>query len=367
VDRQGWLTPITFSLHRNMTAINANLRKAAIVIRSLDAEAAAALLAQLSPAEAGDVREAIKLLGSVDDDERADVSAEFRRVGPLATQDPRRGVELNLSSDYSAPVAHESTSRTSARPFEFLEQARVESLVPYLAREHAQTVAVVLAYLAPARAAQLLAALPEKLQVDALDRLSVLGDTDPNSLQVLERELADWVRRQQATRIRTTQRTDTVAAILAAATQNDRSEILANLVRHNQQLAQRVAPALPQPKPEPAAAAEPAAATPPVPIVAPRLPRLHIDDLARLDRSALTAVLRAVDSQVLVLALVGASEELADRITEEMPPKVAKAFRQKLNFIGPTRLRDVEAAQQEVAAVAARILHARRSQLAVAR
>jgi len=361
-----------------MTALNANLRKAAILIRSLDADAAAALLSRLSPTEAREVREAIQALGSVDDEERADVSAEFRRIGPLATEDPRRGVELDLSSDNSAistNAARDPASRTNVRRFEFLEQARVESLVPYLAREHAQTIAVVLAYLAPARAAQLLAALPEKLQVDALDRLSVLGDTDPNSLQVLERELADWVRRQQATRTRTTQRTDTVAAILAAASQNARSDILANLVRHNQQLARQVAPAPPQPEAEPAATTEPAAppeptpAAPPVaavPVFAPRLPRLHIDDLARLDRSALTAVLRAVDSQVLVLALVGASEELTDRITDEMPAKVGKAFRQKLNCLGPTRLRDVEAAQEEVAAVAARILDARRSEFAVA-
>jgi flagellar motor switch protein FliG len=354
-----------------MTALNANLRKAAILIRSLDADAAAALLSQLSPAEARDVREAIQSLGSVDDEERADVSAEFRRVGPLIAEDPRRGVELDLSSDKSTVAALESVPRVNSQPFEFLEQARVESLVPYLAREHAQTVAVVLAYLAPGRAAQLLAALPEKLQVDALDRLSMLGDTDPNSLQVLERELADWVRRQQATRTRTTQRTDTVAAILAAATQNARSEILANLVKHNQTLAHQVAPTWPQPKPDPnpAPVPEPMAVAPPAPVApvaAPRLPRLHIDDLARLDRSALTAVLRAVDSQVLVLALVGASEELTDRITDEMPAKIAKAFRKKLHCLGPTRLRDVEEAQAEVAAVAARILHARRFQPAVA-
>ncbi len=93
----------------------------------------------------------------------------------------------------------------------------------------------------------------------------------------------------------------------------------------------------------------------------PRFPRLHIDDLARLDQSALTAILRSVDSQLLVLALVGASEQLVERITAEMPPKIAKAFRQKLNCLGPTRLRDVEAAQIEVADVAARFLHDRRT------
>ncbi|MEX2093046.1 MAG: hypothetical protein WD971_10240, partial [Pirellulales bacterium] len=77
---------------------NANLRKAAILIRSLDADAAASVLARLSPAEAKAVRLAIHALGEVDPEERADVSTEFRRSGVVAQEDPRRGVELDLSS-----------------------------------------------------------------------------------------------------------------------------------------------------------------------------------------------------------------------------------------------------------------------------
>jgi flagellar motor switch protein FliG len=352
---------------------NANLRKAAILIRSLDADSAASVLARLAPAEAKAVRLAIQSLGEVDPDERADVSAEFRRSGTVAQEDPRRGVELDLSSSASS-VAQSSLafsrspifdSRTPARPFEFLEQARVESLVPYLAREHAQTVAVVLSYLAPARAAQVLVALPEKLQTEAIERLSMLGDTDPNSLQVLECELADWVARQQATRTRPTQRTDTVAAILAAADPIARREILANLVKHNQRLAEQVVPAPPVEQPAPVAIETllPAPSEPPVarpiPVATPRRPAIHFDDLTQLDQPTLTAVLKTVDAEVLVLALVGAGEALVARITAQMPGKLAKAFRQRLHACGPTRLRDVETAQLEVATVAAQVLHAR--------
>jgi flagellar motor switch protein FliG len=341
-----------------------NIRKAAILVRSLDADASATLLARLTPAEAKEVRLAIQSLGEIDAEERADVSAEFRRSGLVAQESPRRGVEWDLSSSASVGLPMKSDTRASTRPFEFLEQARVGSLVPYLAREHAQTVAVVLSYLAPARAAQVLAALPEKLQSEAIERLAVLGDTDPSSLQVLERELADWVTRQQATRTRPTQRVDTVAAILAAADQPARREILANLVKYNHRLAQQLSSPLPAKKDESVALEAPQPATPivrPAPVVTPRLPQLHVDDLARLDQSALTAVLKAVDAEVLVLALVGASEALVERITEPMPSKVAKTFRQRLHRCGPTRLRDVEAAQQEVASVAAEVLYARRN------
>ena len=352
-----------------MTHTSPNIRKAAILIRSLDTDAAASVLSRLSPAEAKAVRLAIQSLGEIDADERADVSAEFCRSGSVAMEDPRRGVELNLSSSVASSNSSLVSSRPSPRPFEFLEQARIESLVPYLAREHAQTVAVVLSYLAPARAAQVLSALPEKIQAESIERLSILGDTDPNSLQVLERELADWVARQQATRIRPTERIDTVAAILAAADQNTRREILGNLVKHNHDLAERLAPPAPRPerKPQPPVPAPvPLEAAPQPSIInhqspVPALPTLHIDDLARFDRPALTAVLKAVDAEILVLALVGASEALVGRVTEQMPGKIAKAFRERLHDCGPTRLRDVEAAQREVATVAAQVLHDRLS------
>jgi flagellar motor switch protein FliG len=361
-----------------MSTLTTNLRKAAILIRSLDADTAAKLLGQLSPAEAKSLRLAIQALGPVEADERADVAAEFRRVSPVTAEDPRAGVELDLSSGGSAvnDVAMPARQSTT-KPFDFLEHARIESLVPYLAREQSQTIAVVLSYLAPDRAALVLAALPARLQSETIERLSAQGDTDPAALHVLERELAAWLSRQQSTRTRAVRRTDTVAAILAAADESTRGSILTNLAKHNRELAEEVSPRMtvkPQentpnvaarsPQPPHLAAIEsihtPARIAAAVPTSPTQRPRIKFDDLARLDQAALAAVLRTVESEVLVLALVGADEELIDRIATQMPRPIAKTFRQRLRQMGPTRLRDVAAAQQDVAEVAAKILQIRR-------
>jgi flagellar motor switch protein FliG len=50
------------------------------------------------------------------------------------------------------------------------------------------------------------------------------------------------------------------------------------------------------------------------------------DDLMHLDTRALAAVLREVDVDVLVLALVGSREELAGRICEQVPKRVARPY-----------------------------------------
>jgi flagellar motor switch protein FliG len=347
-----------------MTALTANLRKAAILIRSVDADTAAVLLAQLSPTEAKAVRAAIQSLGPVDPEERADVAAEFRRAGPLATEDPRQGVDFEISSAAAEQSANPSTAPIASRPFDFLEHARVESLVPYLAREHGQTIAIVLSYLAPARAAQVLAALPPRLQSDAVERLLTLGDIDPGSVQVLERELADWVGRQRATRSRDVRRTDSIAAILAAADDSTRNRILGNVAQHNRQLAEQIAPPAKRPVEIKAQAAPPAPPREaPRAIASPPKPRptMPFEDLTQLDKPTLAAVLRAVDAEVLVLALAGASDALVERIAEPMPRPTANAFRRRLRQLGPTRLRDVEAAQHEIACIAVQLIQ---SQLA---
>lgn len=91
---------------------------------------------------------------------------------------------------------------------------------------------------------------------------------------------------------------------------------------------------------------------------------LRFDDLAAFDRSTLTALLREVDANVMVLALADSDDELVERIARQMPRQVASVFLRQLRRLGPTRLRDVEAAQQAVVAVAARVLEARNRSVA---
>ncbi len=131
------------------------IRKAAVLLRSLDADTATTLLEQLTSDEAEAVRTAIRSLGPIDPEEQADVAAEFRRVAPMQAAG---GVELQLTTGAGG------LDRGNSRRFEFLDQAPIEALVPCLAREHVQTIAVVLSNLRPERAGEVLADEPARLQ-----------------------------------------------------------------------------------------------------------------------------------------------------------------------------------------------------------
>ncbi|MEX0610835.1 MAG: FliG C-terminal domain-containing protein [Pirellulales bacterium] len=362
-----------------------NLRKAAVLIRSLDAGSAATLLGQLSPAEAASVRDALRTLGPVDTDEQADILAEFRRAKPLATEPARHGVELALSNQAGRRGLPDAVERqpngATGKRFDFLENAPTSVLVTYLAREHAQTIAVVLSHLAPARAADVLAALPEKLQADTIERLSILGETDPESVTVLESELATWVARRDGGPAQRGRRQEMIAAILTAADAKTRNGILANLKTHKSELAKQLAPRVPtQSQPlinskgrarrvhapaldkvvkerelKPRRLPEPPAPSPKA------IPRIKFDDLIHLDDRTLATLLHGLDPNALALALAGSSDEMVDRICAQMPKRTAKTFRRELRRLGPTRLSDVEAAQRLVADLAAEQLARRRS------
>jgi hypothetical protein len=141
----------------------------------------------------------------------------------------------------------------------------------------------VLSYLSPARAAAVLDALPSPQQADALERLSLLGETDAESVNVVEQELAAWVA-AQSTRRHGHRAGDAVNAILSAADAATRDAILANLKTRKHRLAatwaKSPAARLPLPAPAPAAARRTA---PPVQHVGTQL------DSLRLQRAGIAA------------------------------------------------------------------------------
>jgi flagellar motor switch protein FliG len=370
-----------------MNGLSPNLRKAAVLIRSLDADSAASLLAQLSVEEADALRAAAQSLGPIDPEERADVAAEFRRAAPIAARPAADGVELRLSRPTETdPIAAPPVRPAAAlvKRFEFLEDAPMNALLPYLSREHVQTIAVVLSHLAPARAATVLAALPQKLQADVIERLALLGETDPESVVVVERELAEWMAKRSIGRSTSPRGSGSVASILAAADAKTRGEIMANLRTNKAVLARRLAIAEPVIHRRPANQSIPAhpatvrdstpsendrATAPrrvrrpskPAPRAPAPLPPLNFDALVELNDRMLAALLRQVEPNVLALALVGSRDEFIDRICGQMPRRTAREFRRRLRQIGPTRLSDVEAAQQTVARIAAQCIAAQQT------
>jgi flagellar motor switch protein FliG len=392
-----------------MMGMDSNLRKAAVLIRSLDGDTAAVMLGQLSAAEAASIRAAIRELGPLDPEEQADVAAEFHRTRPATATRSHGAVELELSTSAEAAGLNNDelhpaplTSSASSKRFEFLASASVEALVRFLSREHSQTIAVVLAHLAPERAAGVLVALPSRLQADTVERLSVLGETDSESVTALEQELAAWMATRGEDRGTLAKRRETVANILAATDAKTRRGIVANLRSRNRHLAEQIEPserAVPEhmrkpagrrhfaskqafdtnasiqrglspvktaPRVEASQVTATLPATAPAPVATSNMLPVEFDQIGYFDTQSLAVLLRDVDANVLAIALAGSREELVDKICSQMPKRIARAFRRELRRLGPMRLSDIEGAQKIIAEAASRHIARRRPSLNIA-
>jgi flagellar motor switch protein FliG len=316
---------------------NDMLRRAAVLVSSLDTATADALLDQLPEEDAARVRRLVVEIEEVDADEQRAVLDDFRRGRrqPSAGRDARHrrhdsnaGVELDpglarrLSQrDYAGDAT--TAGGSEERPFRFLQAARSEKLSPLLTGEHPQTIAVVVSHLPDDRAAALLATLEGELQADVLRRLISLDQADPEMLREVERGLESRMLEHALVERRREAGFDAVERILDAATPAARRTILSNLAVRDEALASRLRPR-----------------------------ELDFDDVGRLDDFALATVLSAADAEITRLALAGADVALVNRILGRLPAAEARQARRKIEKLGPTRLSDVEGAQREIARVA---------------
>ncbi len=385
------------------------LRKAAVLIASLDERSADALLEQMPPEQAARIRSALVELDELDAEEQQKVMREFlgTRERHVVTSD---GVELDLkfgsASGTAAATAPPAPATATApappsqapQPFEFLKQIAPAELSKRLEQEHPQIAAVVVAHLAPETAAQVLTHLPDALQTEILERVADLESADPEVLRELETQLEKALQYTTDRRSASRPGLDAVAAILAHMEQAKRRALLARLAESDGELVQRIQPAVAPQAPAnvtenvtnadpPAAAAKPERlershapvtqklepwdeARAPSPGADGELEDametfpddtafdfspLNFDDVMQLSNDDLARVFRTADPAITLLALAGAPPEFVDRILRQMSSRDSKQFRKRFSRLGPIRLSDVTIAQQELAAVATQL------------
>jgi flagellar motor switch protein FliG len=195
-------------------------------------------------------------------------------------------------------------------------------LASYLKNEYPQTVAVVLAKVRPEHAAKVLAELPEEFAAECMLRML--------SMEPVQREILD--------KIETTLRTEFMSN-LARTSKRDSHELMAEIFNNfDRQTESRFIGALEGKNRD----------------SADRIKALMFvfEDLGKLDSGGVQTLLRAVDKGDLALALKGASDALRTLFFSNMSERGGKLLKEDMAAMGPVRLKDVDAAQTRMVAMA---------------
>jgi flagellar motor switch protein FliG len=79
------------------------------------------------------------------------------------------------------------------------------------------------------------------------------------------------------------------------------------------------------------------------------------EDLLEVEDRSIQLILREVQSESLIVALKGASEELREKIFKNMSQRAAEMLREDLEAKGPVRLSEVESEQKEILKIVRRL------------
>jgi flagellar motor switch protein FliG len=79
------------------------------------------------------------------------------------------------------------------------------------------------------------------------------------------------------------------------------------------------------------------------------------ENLMDVDDRGVQLLLREVQSDSLIIALKGASQELREKVFKNMSQRAAEMLREDLESKGPVRLSEVEAEQKEILKIARRL------------
>lgn len=311
----------------------AGRQKAAILLVSLGAEASAAIFKHLRQEEIDELTLEIAGIGHVAPERKQEVVEEFYEIA-LAQEYISEGgldyacaiLEKALGKDHAQDVMARLSGAIQVSPFEFLRQTDATQIINVIANEHPQTVALILAYLPPDTAAQVLSSLPEAVQTDVATRIALMDRTAPEVIReierVLERKLSSVINQDLTS-------AGGLRSLVDLLNQVDRTTeraIFDSLEEEHPDLAEEV-----------------------------RRMMFLFEDIVTLDDRSIQQVLREVDTKELAIALKGTRDEVKDTIFRNMSERAATNIREDLEFMGPVRVKQVEEAQQKVVEIIRRL------------
>ncbi|HOP71727.1 MAG TPA: flagellar motor switch protein FliG [Thermoclostridium caenicola] len=314
--------PVKNEQIRNLTG----REKAAMLLITLGPERSAQIFKHLKEEEIEQLTLEIANIRAVSPAEREKVLNEFYQLC-LAQQYISEGgigyakeiLEKALGTEKTMEIINKLTVSLQVRPFDFVRKADPSQILNFIQSEHPQTIALILAYMKPQQAAQVLSALPQDKQADVAKRIATMDRTSPEIIKEVERVLEKKLSNLVTEDFTAVGGIQAIVDVLNSVDRGTEKYIMDTLEIEDADLAEDI-----------------------------RKRMFVFEDILQLDNRAIQRFLREVDNSLLALALKGATEEVQNVIYSNMSKRLADMIREDIEYMGPVRLKDVEEAQQKI-------------------
>jgi flagellar motor switch protein FliG len=308
------------------------INKAAILMIALGPKLSAGILKLLGEGESERLTRAIARLDQITQEHVEHSLEEYSQFVTSQKLLVRGGMDYThklLVETYGEEVASRMIAHLTKAlendltVFENFRKVDPQQLAKFIQDEHPQTIALILSHLDPTQAARLISALPLEIRKEIAVRMADLNEISPeivrNIAGVIDQKLRSLgeLSREHFGGVRA------VANMFNRLDPTTCLQLLESLEAENGTLYDNV-----------------------------RRLMFVFRDLEQLDETSIKTLITKVERKVLIVALKGANESLRTKFVQTQSARGAEMMLDDINSLGPVKLKEVDAAQQQVIATA---------------
>ncbi len=310
--------------------------KAAVLLLSLGEADAAQVLRHMGPKEVQRVGTAMAQMRNVHREQVEQVMSEFVEVvsdqtglGVGSDNYIRKMLTQALGEDKAGNLIDRILLGGNTSGLDSLKWMEPRAVADVIRYEHPQIQAIVVAYLDPDQAGEVLSHFDHKVRLDIILRLSSLNTVQPAALKELNDILEKQFSGSSSTSRTTMGGVKRAADIMNFLDSSIEGPLLDAIRDIDTDLSGQIEDLM-----------------------------FVFENLADVDDRGIQALLREVSSEVLVLALKGADDTIKDKVFKNMSKRASELLQDDLEAKGPVRLSEVEGAQKEILTIARRMADA---------
>jgi flagellar motor switch protein FliG len=322
----------TPELKAEMAAMTSTQR-AAVLMLLLGEEQAAEIVKYLSPKEVQALGGAMVQAASLSQNAVNVVLDEFVEMLKKQTSLSlgnndyvEKVMRLALGDDKANSVLNRIMPGQGTKGLDILSWMDPRSIAEMIKGEHPQVIAIILSLLENSTAADVMIYLPTDVRPEVVQRIASLDTVQPAAMQELEA-----IMKQQFSKSASNASSSFGGLTAAAGIMNfTKTEVEAAIMNGLEELD---------------------------PVLMQKIQDLMFtfENLATVDNKGIQVLMRAVEPDMLMIAMKGASDVVKDRFFDNMSERARGMFRDDMEAKGPVRMADVEEAQKKIMRMARKL------------
>ena len=313
--------------------MNEGIQNSAIFLMSLGENEAAEVLKYLEPKEVQKISSAMVTLSNLSREQIAQVFHDFMvtastktTIGLDSNAYIRNMLTKALGDDKAAGLLDRIMHNSDTSGIESLKWMDPGAVAEMIGNEHPQIIATILVHLEADQAASIMKMFTERTRNDVLLRISTLDGVQPVALRELNDVLSKLMSGGQTGKKTLKGGVATAAEILNFMGGAMEAEMMEKVRSFDPDLAQKIEDKM-----------------------------FVFENILEVDDRGIQLILREVQSEALIIALKGSSEELREKIFKNMSTRAAEMMREDLESKGPVKLSEVESNQKEILKIVKRL------------